>query len=123
MKYDLKTPCHNCPFLVEGGIRLSGDARVREVAFSSGGEFPCHKTTVRGEDEDGEEDLVATRQSQVCAGAITFAYFSEDGYPGQMMRIAERLKLFNPADWEHNADVVFPDLESMIEASESHARQ
>jgi hypothetical protein len=55
MKYDLYTPCADCPFRKKGGIRLTR-ARVVEVAAcveNPGGEFPCHKT-VKHNDEDDE---------------------------------------------------------------------
>lgn len=66
MKLDLSSPCPQCPFRTDiDGYLTSG--RVREIAISlyEGNSFPCHKTTV----DDGEGDLVATSNSQQCAGA------------------------------------------------------
>jgi len=51
------------------------------------GDFPCHKTTV--EDEDG--DLVANKDSKHCA----LIFMEKIGETTQMMRIAERLGMYD----------------------------
>ena len=92
MNYDLKTPCSNCPFRKEGGIRLRA-ARVKELIRTTqnpGAEFACHKTTK--DNDEGERR--ATEKSQHCAGALVFA--DKQGTSSQMMRIAER---FGGLDW------------------------
>jgi len=53
------------------------------------GDFACHRTL--GEDDDGE--TVVTAESQHCAGALIFAEKHEA--PTQMMRICERLGLYD----------------------------
>jgi hypothetical protein len=89
--YRLTTPCADCPFLREGGVRLTL-ARVRQIAGGmlkrSGGEFSCHKTT-------GVEGKAAPGGRAHCAGALLFA--EKNGNATQMMRIAERLRLY--AHW------------------------
>ena len=94
MDYRMRRPCDSCPFLREGGIRLTR-GRVREIAgmMTAGGpgDFPCHKTTVDVEGEDGENDREATPESKHCAGALIFA--EKNGTATQMMRIVERLGL------------------------------
>lgn len=97
MNYDLHSPCINCPFRKEGGIRLRA-GRVRELIRNTqnpGAEFACHKTL-----EDGK--IVAT--SQHCAGALIFA--QKQGTSTQMMRICERLRLFDPSKLK-SLDAVF----------------
>ncbi len=92
MTYDLHKPCKNCPFLKEGGIRLTR-GRVNEIAgmmLAGGrGEFPCHKTTR----EDGDGELTETPESRHCAGALIFA--EKHDRPTQMMRICERLRMYD----------------------------
>lgn len=90
MKYDMSTPCVHCPFRSDIRGYLCPE-RAEEIAESvlSGGFFPCHKTTVSVEDDEGESDLVAGDDSQECAGAAIFA--AKHGCSSQMSRIAERL--------------------------------
>lgn len=116
MYFDLKKPCHNCPFLRKGGVRLTL-ARVREIAGylldSQGATFACHKTTV---DNDGE--MVETRDTRHCAGALIF--MEKNGNVTQMVRIAERLGLYDAKMlMEDRAAVrsVFRDLPEMIKVN------
>ncbi len=103
MKYTLKRPCSDCPFLRKGGIKLS-PGRIEEIAGmmldSQGGTFPCHKTTVF--DDDTEEQVVPAI-AQHCAGALIFA--DKNDTHTQMMRIVGRLGLFNPDELEGIGDV------------------
>ncbi len=93
MKYDKTTPCDNCPFRSDKPFHLSR-GRVREIqAGLVRGGFPCHKTTVPCEDEDGSANLRATDKSQHCAGALILLEKLET--PSQMMRICERIGLYD----------------------------
>jgi hypothetical protein len=95
MKFDLKKPCANCPFLkTDGAVRLRAD-RVREihntVTGSQGGSFPCHKTV---SDEEREEEWLGPQPDwQWCAGALIYALKQES--PNQLMRIALRLNIMD----------------------------
>lgn len=130
MKYDQKTPCNNCPFRRQGHIPLI-PTRAMEIAdlmlrFSggTGGEFPCHKTTVPVEVEDSGTDMRTTENSQHCSGALIFALKNDTST--QMMRIASRLGMFNPdALMENNpaVDEVFDDIDEMVEAHEETSRR
>lgn len=122
MLYDLKKPCSNCPFLREGGVRLS-EPRVREIAGAMlewhGATFPCHKTTIDVEDDEGGSDRAAAPDSRHCAGALIFAEKNENA--NQLMRIAERLRMYKPKELMANqavVDLVFDDLDEMLEANE-----
>lgn len=113
MHFDLLVPCHDCPFLRKGGIRLT-QARVEEIAgamlSTQGSTFTCHKTTV---DNDGE--LVEGPRSRHCAGALIFA--EKNGNATQMMRIAERLHDYDARKLMSQKDVVesvFDDLDEML---------
>lgn len=93
MKFDLYKPCHDCPFLKKGGIRLTTE-RVDDICDSimqsSGNHtFPCHKTTV----EDGEGELVVAQESRHCAGAIIFMEKQEKS--NNILRIMERLGVYD----------------------------
>lgn len=113
MKYDLTTPCGNCPFRRTGGIRLR-PARVDEIAAGlERGDFPCHKTTIDCEDDDGCGDREATDKSQHCAGALILLEKMEQ--PSQMMRICERLGMYDRSKLAMGADV-FDDFNEMRDA-------
>lgn len=116
MHYDMKAPCDDCPFLKEGGIRLT-EARVLQITHavtdSRGSTFACHKTTIEVDD-----DLAEGPKSRHCAGALIYA--EKQGAVSQMVRIAERLRMYNPKDLMSNKDAVakvFDSPEEMLEAN------
>lgn len=117
MDYKLTKPCDNCPFRREGGIRLTKH-RIREITRmllgNPGGMFPCHKTTVTIEDDDGESDRACGPKSQHCAGALIFA--DNNGTHTQMMRIAGRLGMWHPDDLQ-DRDAVFDDVREMLKTA------
>ena len=99
MSFSMKKPCDNCPFLREGGIRLTPD-RVREIGgmmlSPDGGEFPCHKTVDNERRRPSDEEH--------CAGAMIFA--EKNGNATQTLRIAERLRLYDAASLMANEEAV-----------------
>jgi hypothetical protein len=119
MKYDLHTPCSDCPFRKEGGIRLTR-ARVMEVAACTenpGGEFPCHKTVKRDEDDEDDEDSCDSYDhaaAKHCAGALVFA--EKQGTSSQMIRIAERLGMYDASKLRGHDDV-FDSVEDMLDTA------
>lgn len=103
--YALRGPCHNCPFRNDRFFYLGAD-RARQIARSirSGGSFSCHKTTeYRPIDDNGGEDMVATSASKFCGGAL--ATLEREGQPNQIMRIADRLGLYDPTKLDPDAPV------------------
>ena len=110
----MTTPCGNCPFRREGGIRLDSASRVREIADTDG-VFPCHKGVDYDGDSDGEPIIPA--KAPVCAGWLLFN--EKRGHAGQLVRIAERLRSYdaskmqatNPASAE-----VFDTVKEMVAA-------
>lgn len=98
MNFTMKRPCVDCPFLREGGIRLS-QKRVREIAGAmlavQGATFQCHATVDYDDTEDGAPVQRRTPRDQHCAGALIFA--ERQGRGNQMMRIAERLGMYDAA--------------------------
>jgi hypothetical protein len=116
MHFDLHVPCCNCPFLRKGGIRLT-KPRVkricRDILSDQGKTFACHKTTV---DRDGE--LVEAASSRHCAGALIFS--EKHGNCTQMVRIAERLGMYDPLKLMANQEVVdrvFDSASEMLKAN------
>lgn len=121
MLYDLKKPCDNCPFLKVGGVRLS-ERRVEEIAHTmldwGGGSFPCHKTTIDVEDDEGLGDRASGPKTQQCAGGLIFMEKNENR--NQLARIAQRLGMYDPEALMKNpavVDSVFDDLGEMLEVN------
>lgn len=88
-------PCDQCPFLKGSGFTFS---RLREHAS---GEFACHKTCKV--DEETGNFVPRGRKTLACAGALIQNELLEK--PHQMMRIAERLSLYDRTKLNMNADV------------------
>lgn len=85
MKFDLKTPCKNCPFMnTRDGIKFSCRERAEEIeeqAYRNG--FPCHLSARDTSDEDEENGgYVFDKNTQHCAGALLV--FLKDGYDGNV---------------------------------------
>jgi hypothetical protein len=74
----------------------------------NGGVFPCHETIDYDEDE---EDHIRNA-GQHCAGALIFA--EKNGNATQMMRIAERLRLYDHTKLKKNHHLVFDSLKEMV---------
>lgn len=94
MKFEMTKPCKNCPFRTDSLKGWLGKNRAKEIAFAiiqQQGTFPCHKTVDYDSDEEGEG--VANGDSQHCAGAMIMLEHMEK--PNQMMRIAERIGLYD----------------------------
>lgn len=84
MNFDLKKPCADCPFRSDKLFQLRPD-RVKEIV--NGDSFPCHKTV------DYSEGTPDTSKEQECAGLMIMLEHMEQ--PNQMMRIAERLGVYD----------------------------
>lgn len=113
--YSLTTPCDNCPFRTDIKPYLHPE-RVEEIRDALvRGEFPCHKTvTYRdGDGEEAEDVRVATDKEIHCAGALILQ--EKTGHVSQMMRIAERLGMYDHRKLDMDAPV-FDSWEEMIEA-------
>lgn len=99
MNYTKISPCDNCPFRKDKPFPLPAD-RVEEIRDGlERGEFPCHKTTVDTEDGDRQE----TDKSLHCAGALILLEKLEQ--PSQMMRICERIGLYDRTKLKMDAPV------------------
>lgn len=119
MKFDLKTPCKNCPFRTDAtAIRFSCEERAQEIeesAYRNG--FPCHLSAVdTSEDDEENGGYTFGENTQHCAGAIIM--FLKDGndcgWPGigNNERLAERLAMKMDFDAP-----VFESSEAFIQAN------
>ncbi|MFE5321605.1 hypothetical protein ACFQ88_23145 [Paenibacillus sp. NPDC056579] len=98
MKFNLKKPCRDCPFLHGSSTNVTlAEGRLEGIArdLMSGLSFPCHKTL----------DLKSTNREH-CAGALL--YLEREERPNQIMRIAERLGLYDHTKLEQCSSLIEP---------------
>lgn len=101
MKYEMTHPCDQCPFL-KSKAKFYGRRRLMEFADQ---DFPCHKTAkCVNEDSDEGGEFVAKEDSQHCAGVLI--YCEKRNRPNQMMRIAERLGMYDRTKLKMDAPVI-----------------
>jgi hypothetical protein len=69
----MKKPCNHCPYRhdVKPFLRPERGEELAYAATNPYNSFPCHKTTVDSDDEDGCGDRIVTSESKVCAGFLT----------------------------------------------------
>lgn len=98
MKYNLTEPCDACPFLKGSGFTFASLAR------HASGEFACHKAC-KLEDTDDEGSVYVPRNKKTphCAGALIF--LEKQNRPHQMMRICERIGLYDRTKLNMKANV------------------
>lgn len=97
MRYQLTAPCAECPFLIGSGFTYDS-----LVAHASGS-FPCHMQCDLDE-ESSTFVAKANGKTNHCAGALIF--LEKQNAPHQMMRIAERLGLYDRRKLDMTAAVV-----------------
>lgn len=107
MRFDLTRPCGNCPFRSDRPFHMRPD-RVRQILGGArdrrwwpAQSFPCHKTIIYGEDENGNEKTTIPASAQQCAGVMAILHREER--PNDAMQIAERLGLWDPATLDPTA--------------------
>ncbi len=91
MNFNLKKPCKDCPFRkdVKPYLHKRRCKEILSALFDQDGTFSCHKKN--GYDDDG--GAIETRDSEHCAGATIL--LEKENSPNQLMRIAERLRLYD----------------------------
>ena len=105
MKYDLTTPCPNCPFRSDVKPYIHRE-RVEEIM---GRAFSCHKTTTcKGRSNDHKD-------AQHCAGSLIL--HEKIDQPHQMMRIMERFGDYDRTKLNMDAPV-YDDIDEMLDAHE-----
>lgn len=98
MHYRMTTPCAACPFLEPKVTGLHFSAK--QLKAHASGEFPCHKASDLKDGHYVEKPDDATPH---CAGALI--YLEKRNAPHQMMRIAERLGLYDRTNLDMTAEV------------------
>lgn len=95
MRFDLKSPCDECPFRRTCREGWLGEARATQIAQSlrDGHTFICHKT--------GRERNVD--DAQMCAGATLT--MRRDGTLSRALHLAFLLRLFDPNQMNDEAPV------------------
>lgn len=88
-----------CPFLRKNEHSFT----LKRLLQFAQGSFPCHKTADAVEDADGFSEYTADADSLHCAGALIFC--EKRDMPNQMMRIAERLGMYDRTKLNMAADV------------------
>lgn len=96
MKYTQTVPCKECPFLKQ----FSHGYTIKRLWQFASAEFACHKTA---EIDDESGNYLATKESVHCAGALIF--LEKRDKPHQMMRICERLGLYDRRKLKMDAPV------------------
>lgn len=84
MKYTLYSPCDACPFLIGSGFTW------KSLRAHASGEFGCHKAC---KVDDGTGNFEPLDKTPHCAGALIF--LEKQDAPHQVMRIAERLGIYD----------------------------
>jgi hypothetical protein len=97
MEYTLTTPCSECPFLKKNAKSYG----LRKLRMFARGEFPCHRTAVLNEEESIYE---IGPKSLHCAGMLIFLEKRDEST--QMMRICERLRLYDRTKLNMKAPVI-----------------
>lgn len=115
----MKKPCECCPFRRGTAMRLT-KGRVAEVVGMmlnpNGGEFPCHRTIEHLESEHGEDAGFREKngKGKHCCGALIFA--EKNRTSTQMMRICERIGMYDAASLMADKEVVDSVFDSYGEA-------
>lgn len=124
MRYDLKTPCKNCPFRNDATrIRFACAERAKEIeesAYRRG--FPCHLSAEAVEDDDtwdGESGgYYAGENSQHCVGYIIMQ-IKEGGEGSPWPGIGNSETLLDALALRVDMDApVFDSIEDFIAANE-----
>lgn len=95
MNYKLTVPCDQCPYLIGSGFTW------RSLQEHASGEFGCHKACEL-DDETGTYE--PKEKTPHCAGALIF--LEKQNKPHQMMRICERLGMYDRQKLDMTAPVV-----------------
>lgn len=107
MKFDLRKPCKDCPFIKNTPMHLSPGRMdgIVEAIKDDLTVFPCHKTTQFDETEDGEDITVRHDKEQACAGALAYSLKHYDRIP-VLARLAILMKSISLRDIERNFDTL-----------------
>jgi hypothetical protein len=111
MNFNLTKPCKHCPFRndIDGFLTKGRAEEIFNGMTEFQGTFTCHKTTV--ETEEGE--MVDGPNAEHCAGALIL--LEKLDQPNQMMRIAERIGMYDRRKLDMDSPV-FDNEDEFVEA-------
>lgn len=118
MSFNLKRPCTNCPFRtdIRPFLNPSRAAEICNAMLVADESFWCHKTIDYGGESEGE----TTKKTQHCAGALIL--LEKLDRPNQLMRIAERLGMYDRTQLDMAAPV-FESPDEFVEACHHQEKQ
>ncbi|MFS0883264.1 hypothetical protein [Metabacillus niabensis] len=96
MRFDLKKPCKDCPFIKGSSTNVTlSEGRIEGIVkdLRNDMSFTCHKTLDKPKLEQ-----------QHCAGAMIF--LEKEDRPNQIMRIAERIGLYDRSRLETCPNII-----------------
>lgn len=117
-RFSLRTPCKLCPFRIDVPPYLTRE-RAESIAddLRAGAPFDCHKTTVLGEDEEGEETLVCDPAvTKECLGSL--ATTLREGWMNQPALAAYRTGALDVERVRAHEQPVYDSLAQWVEAHE-----
>ncbi len=120
MHFNLKRPCPKCPFRRDVTPYITHSRAVEIITAITTGDqtFMCHQTTRQDFDDDGDDDderqYVPNGQEEHCAGALVMLEAIDR--PNQMMRIAERIRLYD----RRKLDIQSPVYDSFAAMKRAH---
>jgi hypothetical protein len=102
--YALRKPCAKCPFRTDVQPYLSFE-RAKEIAagLRDHGSFFCHRTVDYDDQDEDADEYVTQGTEQQCAGATILQ--ENDGGLGQLLRIAERIGIYDRSRMDLDAPV------------------
>lgn len=114
MDFTQTKPCPKCPFRTDFGPYLRRE-RAEDIAdaLEMGSTFTCHETTVPDDEDEEGLGMRDGPNAQMCAGAMIVLERME--MPNQMMRISERLGLYDHRRLDMDAPV-YDDLYEWVDA-------
>ena len=115
MNFNLTAPCKDCPFRndIEPFLTKGRAQEIVEGITDLQGTFACHKTTKPSDDDDCE--MLVVKKSEHCAGAMIL--LEKLNQPNQLMRIAERLSMYDRRKLDMDAPV-FSTTEEFIQTQD-----
>lgn len=114
MRYDLRAPCAKCPF--RSDIRPFIRAERARGILEGNAEFACH-ATLDYDNRDSDGEASETPKTNHCAGVLII--LERECRPHQMMRICERLGMYDA----RNLEMESPVYDSIEECVRAHKRE
>ncbi len=114
MKFNLKRPCKDCPFLKSNGyLRRTRAIEIAEV-LRNDASFSCHKTV----DYSVDSEHRSCEHDSFCAGALVVMDNEDNLFMNVLPRLGALLDDFRPEELRGHDDA-FESLEAFIEGHDN----